>query len=114
MESHVNRPLIYFAGPYQFPDPVENSHRTIKAADRLMRTGLLTAYVPHLSLLWHIVEPHDADWWYDYDLAVLARCDGLLRLPGRSIGADNEILFAESRAIPVYRDPFGLLKALAQ
>lgn len=104
MTSHVDRPLCYVAGPYVFPDPVENTNLTINLADRLDASGVLTACVPHLSLLWHIVCPHDADFWYDYDLALLHRCDCLLRIPGKSTGADNEVAFAEAHSIPVFYD----------
>lgn len=109
MRSHHSRPLIYVAGPYIHPDPVENTHRTILAAEQLQENELVTAYVPHLSLLWHIVAPHDADHWYDYDLAILARCDAILRLPGQSTGADNEVIFAEKCDIPVFYEASALL-----
>lgn len=99
---HVDRAFVYCAAPYQFPDPVENTHRTVKVADRLDSTGIITAYVPHISLLWHLIVPHDADFWYSYDLAVLNRADALLRLPGVSVGADNEVQFAEDHNIEVF------------
>jgi hypothetical protein len=102
--SFVDRPFVYIAGPYVRPDPVENTHQTIKWADELQASGLITAYVPHLSLLWHIVVPHEPDYWYEYDLAILARCDALLRLPGESTGADNEVKFAleQNPPMPVF------------
>ena len=100
--SHVDRPLVYIAGPYIHPDCVENTHKTIKVAERLEATGIMTPYIPHLSLLWHIVAPHDADFWYDYDLAILNRCDALFRIPGQSTGADNEVIFAEAHEIEAY------------
>ena len=99
--SHVNRPLCYVAGPYIHPDPVENTHLTIQIAETLEANGL-TAFVPHLTLLWHLVSPHEPDHWYDYDLAILARCDCLLRIPGQSTGADNEVAFAEHHEISVF------------
>jgi hypothetical protein len=109
LKPHVDRPLTYIAGPYAHPDPVENTHTTIDVADELQTTQAITAYVPHLSLLWHVVCPHPADYWYDYDLAILARCDALLRLPGDSVGADNEVLFAEKHHIPVFYEQDELL-----
>ena len=111
MTPHADRPLVYVAGPYIRPDPVENTHKTIQVAETLHASGLVTAYVPHLSLLWHLVAPHDAEHWYDYDLAILARCDALLRIPGESTGADNEVKFAqdEHHPIPVFYDIDALL-----
>ncbi len=35
---------------------------------------------------------------------LLARCDGVLRLPGPSTGADNDVRIAEARGIPVWHD----------
>jgi nucleoside 2-deoxyribosyltransferase len=100
--EYVKRPLVYVAGPYAHPDPVENTHRTIHFADDLQAESIVTVYIPHLSMLWHALVPHDSDYWYAYDLAILARCDALLRIPGESSGADNEIAFAKSLGIPVF------------
>lgn len=94
--------LVYVAGPYALPDPVENTHKAIKAADELIELGFIPV-VPHLSLLWHIVSPKGADFWYAYDLEILRRCDALLRLPGESRGADGEVEFCQKwTCIPVF------------
>lgn len=103
--AFTDLPLVYVAGPYAHLDPVRNTHATIHAAEGLLESGLVTPYVPHLTLLWHLVAPHDEEHWYAYDLAVLARCDALVRLVGSSKGADREVQFAHDRGIPVfYRD----------
>jgi Domain of unknown function (DUF4406) len=107
--SFPDRPLVYVAGPYVRPDPVDNTNKTIKFADRLHRTGKVTCVVPHLTLLWHVVAPHEPDYWYDLDLATLARCDALFRLPGDSTGADREVEFAGERGIPVFYSETDLL-----
>ena len=108
-----DRPLVYVAGPYMSPDPVVNTHNTIKVADRLNEEGTVTCFVPHLTLLWHIVCPHGANndqtYWYEYDLTMLGRCDAVLRLPGVSTGADAEVVFATDRHIPVFNDETSLL-----
>ncbi len=101
MRPH-ERPLVYVAAPYTHPEPVENTHDAIWAAECLQATGLVTAVVPHLSMMWHLLFPHSSDYWYDYDLALLARCDALLRLPGMSVGADREVAFAAERHIPAF------------
>ena len=92
--------LVYIAHPYAHPDPVENTNNVIKIAEVLLRLGYIP-YVPHLTLLWHIVSPHPIDFWYDYDLNILERCDYILRLGGKSKGGDNEVKFAKKRNIPV-------------
>jgi hypothetical protein len=35
---------------------------------------------------------------------LLAKCDGVLRLPGASTGADNDVRIARDRGIPVWFD----------
>jgi hypothetical protein len=111
MTAFSDRPLVYIAAAYSVPDPVENTSIAIKVADELQETGLLTAYVPHLNLLWTLIHPHTARYWYSYDLAMLARCDALYRVPGRSAGADAEVIFALSELppIPVFYDKDDLL-----
>ena len=100
--KHHERPLVYIAAPYAHPDPVENTHRAIKAADKLHATGLVTCHVPHLSMLWHLVSPHPVDHWYEYDEAVLKRCDALYRMAGASMGAQAEQALARGWGIPTF------------
>lgn len=94
--------MVYCAGPFQLPEPIANIHRAIDVAEELESTGLVTACVPHLNMLWDLIHTHSAEWWYDYDLAYLARCDALLRISGPSRGADNEVEYAQDHGIPVF------------
>jgi len=100
--EYLDRPLVYVAAPYTRPDPVENTHRLIKAVDELIDDGLVTPMAPHLTLLWHLVSPRPLEFWYAYDLATLVRCDALYRVVGESSGADREVAFALDRGIPVF------------
>lgn len=97
----MNDKLIYVAGPYAKGDCVENTNRAIKMGDQLVKEGFWV-YVPHLSLLWHIVSPHPVDFWYNNDLEVLKRCDAVLRIPGESSGSDKEVAVARENGIPVF------------
>ena len=96
----LERPLIYIAGPYTHPDPVRNTHRMVKIADALLRLHV-TPIVPHLSMFWHLVRPKPYRKWLEYDLQLLARADVVLRVPGRSEGADVEVTHARQLRIPV-------------
>lgn len=100
----ISRPLVYVAAPYTRPDPVHNTHLLIAAVDDIVDDGVVTPVAPHLTLLWHIVKPRPLEFWYAYDLATVARCDSVLRLPGESTGADREVEFARTRDIPVFFD----------
>ena len=111
--DHV--PLIYVAGPYTQPDPVQNTHTVIRIADALLESGFIPL-IPHLTLAWHLVSPKPYDTWLAYDRHLLARCDVLLRVPGYSHGATQECTFADELAIPVIRprsaDPADCVAAL--
>ena len=99
---YEDRPLVYIAGPYSHPDPVENTNAVITLASELIDAGLVTPLVPHLTLLWHLVAPRPLEFWYAYDVALLRRCDALFRIEGASTGADMEIDFAATWGIPVF------------
>lgn len=96
-----NRKRIYIAGPYSRGDVGENIRNALIAAEQLAAQGFVP-FIPHLTHLWHLIFPHEIEFWYDYDLLWLEVCDALLRLPGESFGADNEIQFAKDFGIPVF------------
>jgi len=93
--------IIYIAGPYTKGDPVINTRKAITAGEALAHAGYYP-YIPHLSLFWHLIFPHDAQFWYEYDNVFLLKCDAVLRLEGESTGADNEVALATKNNIPVY------------
>ena len=92
---------IYIAGPYTNGDPVLNVRKAIEAGEQLIELGY-TPFIPHLSHLWHLINPHEYDYWIKYDREWLERCDALLRLPGYSDGADDEESYAISLGKPVF------------
>lgn len=94
------KPLAYIAGPYTHPDPILNTRRAIEVADALIERGF-AVFVPHLTMLWHLVSPRTLEQWYEIDLAMLAHCQVLYRLPGVSRGADAEVAEARRLGIPV-------------
>lgn len=91
-------PLVYIAGPYTSGDPVVNTRSAITWGESVERHGC-DVVIPHLSMLWHLVSPAPLERWYARDLAVLARCDALVRIPGPSSGADAEVQFAAQLGI---------------
>lgn len=96
------KPLVYVAGPYSSPDPVENTHKAIKIADELYLDGLVTPVLPHLSALWHMVAPHPYEFWLEYDLELLHWCHAVYRFYGESSGADGEVRQALEDDKPVF------------
>lgn len=96
-----NRKWVYVAAPYTVPDPVVNTHNAIMAAERLLEIGYFPV-IPHLTLAWHMVTPHCSQFWYDYTMELLKRCDFMVRLPGYSVGCDKEEEMASKLGIPVF------------
>ena len=92
---------VYVAGPYEKPDPVVNTRNAILVADKLAQLGFIP-FVPHLTLIWHMLSPQEVDFWYYYDNEWLKKCDAVLRLEGASKGAHNEVILASSLQIPVF------------
>lgn len=92
--------VVYIASPYQNGSQALNVRDQIVAADNLIGLG----YAPIAPLLSHFIEisyPHLYGVWIRIDLELIRRCDVVLRLPGKSPGADKEIKFAKRYNIPV-------------
>lgn len=96
------KPLVYIAGPYTNPDPVLNTRSAIQIGMSIYETGLAAVEIPHVSLLTHMVEPRELDFWYQYDLDKLEHCHAVYRFAGVSSGADKEEEFAESLELPIF------------
>ena len=100
MGSVIDQPMVYLAGPYSHPDPLANTRRMTRVADALLRLHV-TPIIPHLTTVWHLIHPRPHQFWIEYDLQLLARTDVVLRIPGKSDGADVEIAQARQLKIPV-------------
>ena len=94
---------VYIASPYTAGDQAANVRAQMDAADELMTLG----YCPVAPLLSHFVEivhPRPYRDWMRVDMEILSRCDVLLRLPGESDGADEEVEHACNIGKPVMYD----------
>jgi len=92
--------VVYIASQYELGDKSENVLRQIEIAHTLMDYGF-SFYAP---LLMHYVEAfrsRPTDEYMSIDLEFVSRCDAVLRLEGRSVGADIEEAYARELGIPV-------------
>ena len=92
--------FVYIAGPFT-SDPLRNVAKAIDIADKVRNAGDVP-FIPHLNWFWGMRHPHDYDYWMDYDREWMLRCDIIVRIPGRSPGADIEVAEAHERHIPVF------------
>lgn len=98
---------VYIAGPYSQGNVGENVRAAILHADMLKEEfpgPEVQVYVPHLNHLWHLIHPHDYQYWLSMDFAWLMQCTHMLRLPGDSPGADDEEIVAGTQGIPVFHN----------
>ncbi|WP_370674228.1 DUF4406 domain-containing protein [Pleomorphomonas sp. PLEO] len=107
--------LILIAGPYRSgtgDDPqrmADNLRRLEEASWPLFRAGHIPVIGEWIALpVWRSAGGTElGDELYDqifYPTAdrLLQRCDAVLRLPGDSKGADNDVRLAKERGLPVY------------
>ncbi|NRP71287.1 hypothetical protein ILFOPFJJ_02171 [Ensifer psoraleae] len=107
--------LILIAGPYRSgtgDDPskmAENLKRLEEPSYALFRAGHVPMIGEWVALpVWHAAGgSRVGDELYEeifHPVAgrLLALCDAVLRLPGESKGADNDVRIARERGIPVY------------
>ena len=92
---------VYVAGPISRGDQLANIKAGIDAGEALAQRGYVP-FVPHFNYSWHMHYPHPVAFWYAYDNEWLPCCDALLRLPGESTGADNEVHLAIELGIPIF------------
>jgi len=97
----LNKITVYIASPYTKGDIAVNVKRQLDCVDVLMDLGFVP-YAPLYSHFQHLVHPRPYQDWIDIDLVWVEICDCLLRLPGDSSGADNEIKWAEDLRKPVF------------
>ncbi len=109
--------MILIAGPYRSgtgDDPArmaDNLARLEEAAWPIFRKGLVPMIGEWAALPILRGAGGGAPGSATYDAVMhptahrlLARCDGVLRLPGASTGADNDVAIARARGIPVWFD----------
>jgi hypothetical protein len=92
--------LVYIASPYTLGNVAENVRRQIDAAHTIMDIGHCPI-VPNLSHFMELVRSRPYEDWMARDFAIIKRCDMLLRLPGKSKGADREVDHALSLGLHV-------------
>jgi hypothetical protein len=116
--------LILVAGPYRSgtgDDPVRLAHNLAvleTAALQLWQAGHLPVIGEWLALPLirtaggrHIADSIHQVFLYPVAERLLSRCDAVLRLPGESRGADQDVRLARERGLPVY---FSLEEVLSE
>jgi hypothetical protein len=93
---------VYISGPITKGNKIQNLAQALEAYKILLLNGF-APFCPHLSMLTDDVLgriPYRT--WIETDLEWVKICHILLRLPGESPGAEEEVAMAEDNGIPVY------------
>jgi len=97
----ASRKRVYISGPITLGDREANVRQALEAHKRLLDLGyaplnpMLSAWIP-----WEAEVPHEV--WVQADLPWVEMSDALLRLPGESAGADEEVRHAIKMGIPFF------------
>ena len=115
MTEQPKRMLILIAGPYRSgtgddtEKMAENLRRLEEASWPIFQAGHVPMIGEWVALpIWRVAGgTRIGDARYDEILhptagRLIERCDAVLRLPGESTGADNDVRLANERGIPVY------------
>lgn len=97
-------PLVGIACPYTDPDPVTNMRVAAAFATKLWEAadGAFVPNLPIANIMWDLIAPLPYKAWLTITMAVIERCDLVVRLPGESSGADLEVDRADHLGIPVF------------
>src|SRR5262245_16546995 len=102
MSSLPRRKRVYVAGPMTLRNLDANLRRRVEAGIELIKAGY-APLVPHLT---HYMRPAGGDFdletWLEVDLPWVEVADRLVRLSGRSPGADRETALANRLNIPTF------------
>lgn len=95
------KPRLYLSGPISLGSRTENFSRACNTARGLMAHGFAVLN-PTLSMCDPdaFSVPHRD--WLENDLPWVSVANVVFRLPGDSVGADEETRFAETLGIPVF------------
>lgn len=99
----MRRARVYVAGPMLGSgNPYVNIYKACEVGMRLLDAGL-APHIPHLNAQLEMsFGERPVSVWLDLDKAFLLACDALLRLEGKSPGADKEVAWAHEAHIPVF------------
>jgi hypothetical protein len=92
---------VFISSPYTLGDKEENVKNSLEVADKLMSLGM-PPFTPVLGHYQDIILPRDEEDWLAWDIEWMLMCDVVLRLPGKSVGADNEVKIAKENNMLVF------------
>jgi hypothetical protein len=94
---------VFISGPYTIGDIAQNVKVSMDVANELIDAGY-APFCPHLTHFLHMNHFQPYKKWLEIDVAFLEVCDALIRIPGKSKGADAEVRLAKKFGIPIFKN----------
>lgn len=92
---------VYIASPYTLGNRERNVAISLDAANVLADLGFYP-FAPLLTHFWDLQHSRPYEYWLQYCLKWVERCDAVYRIIGESNGADIEVARALELSIPVF------------
>lgn len=108
------RKRVYISGPISGSGDIITNVCDGLAVARILITLGFSPFCPHLSHFLDRDRKIAHNVWLECDLSWVEVSDAILRLPGASPGADEEVEFAKKNNIPVFTDIDDLLLYLME
>ena len=107
----MDKKLVYIAGPITQGEMHENIRAAVAIGNIIADAGH-AVHLPQVTFLWQLVSPRRWEEWMAMDKIIIAHCDALLRLPGKSKGADLEVELAIDLNVPMFHTLNALMEWL--
>ena len=95
------RHTVYISGPITLGDPEHNFAQSCVVQHLLINAGFAPLN-PMLTMKLPMNENFSHAVWMEVDIPWVAKADTVFRLPGESVGADEEVKYAEDHGSPVF------------
>lgn len=96
-----DRPIVYISGPITKGNKNHNIFQAMEAHQRLLLLRF-SVIDPMPSMLYPFNNEIEHQAWLENDLPHVRVASAVLRLPGESLGAEMECLYAEQCGVPIY------------
>ena len=100
--AHHILPHVYILSAWEEPDDNHWLGRSIDVAESLYLSGNCIPVVPDLILAWHLKYPRELEFWLEYRVQLMSRCDVVLCVGSDSDYAKGELSEALRIGIPLF------------
>ena len=100
--AHFVLPHVFVVGVWEGLNASVKANRVIDVAEELYTTGICLPVVPDTLLLWHRRHPHTDEFWLEYELQIMKRCDAVLAVGDGIVVESLEVAEAHRLEMPVF------------